>query len=175
MVLSALAALDQRLTQSISELELPLILETILVMPFGCIHGYVGGIFGMPLLWIGITSSLGLWEESGPSSVGRGGFFFYMYMSAVGQSISGALKIILNRLRPGMDGVKREKLPHRHWLPGSPAYIALFGEEPLRSSPLVIVGGMQHGVTKGMNGSESGSFPSGDSMAGCCFAALLCW
>ena len=57
-----------------------------------------------------------------------------MYMSAVGQSISGALKIILNRLRPGMDGVKREKLPHRHWLPGSPAYIALFGE-PAISCP----------------------------------------
>ena len=46
---------------------------------------------------------------------------------------------------------------------------------PTEIAGTVMVGGMQHGVTKGVNGSESGAFPSGDSMAGCCFGALLCW
>lgn len=181
MVLAVLSSLDQRLTARVNALELPLAIET-LIMPFGCMHGYAGGIIGMPLLWVVLTGSLGCWEGSKtglPS--GRAGFFFYMYTSAVGQTISGALKIILNRTRPGMDFADRPRrqaqctLPHRHWLPGSPAYIAGYSEKELRYSPLVLLGGMQHGVTKGLNGSESGSFPSGDSMAGCCFAALLCW
>ena len=181
MVLGALASADHYLTATVNQLELPLVLET-LIMPFGCIHGYAGGIIGMPLLWMIVTTSLGCWDESDPGlPSGRAGFFFYMYTSAVGQTLSGALKIILNRARPGMDLVDRPNdgqnilLPHRHWLPGSPAFIARFPEEKLRRSPLVLLGGMQHGVTKGLNGSESGSFPSGDSMAGCCFAALLCW
>lgn len=177
MVLAALAALDQVLTARVNLLELPLALETLL-MPFGCIHGYAGGIIGIPVLWVTVTRSLGCWDEptNGLPS-GRAGFFFYMYMCAVGQVISGALKIILNRARPGMDlhGPPKQVLPHRHWLPGSPAFITCFPEEKLRYSPLVLLGGMQHGVTKGLNGSESGSFPSGDSVAGCCFAALLCW
>ena len=174
-LLDALSSLDKYLTARVAELELPLALETLL-MPFGCIHGYAGGIVGMPLLWYIITNGLGCWDETEtglPS--GRAGFFLYMYTSAVGQTVSGALKITLNRTRPGMDLDAKQVLPRRHWLPGSPAFIARFSEERLRGSPLVLLGGMQHGVTKGLNGSEAGSFPSGDSMAGCCFAAMLCW
>lgn len=174
-LVAAFSSLDQHLTARVAELELPVALETLL-MPFGCIHGYAGGIVGIPLLWCTVTNSLGCWDETEtglPS--GRAGFFLYMYTSAVGQTISGALKIILNRTRPGMDLGTKQVLPRRHWLPGSPAYIARFSEERLRRSPLVLLGGMQHGVTKGLNGSESGSFPSGDSMAGCCFATVLCW
>ena len=193
----ALSALDQRVTAAISGLELPFVLET-LIMPFGCIHGYAGGIIGMPALWISATVALGMWESPG---VGRMGFFFYMYTAATGQCISGTLKILLNRTRPGMDGASAaQPLPNRHWLPGSPAFIRQFPMEqllvrhflysPLKSpcffrfppnqtrnkwqpSPLVKIGGLQHGVTKGLNGSESGAFPSGDAMAGACFAALL--
>jgi membrane-associated phospholipid phosphatase len=179
MVLATLSSFDQLLTARVNLLQLPLALETLL-MPFGCIHGYAGGILGLPILWVTVTNSLGCWEEPAaglPS--GRAGFFFYMYICAVGQTVSGALKIILNRARPGMDlhgpDDARQVLPHRHWLPGSPAFITCYPEEQLRCSPLVWIGGMQHGVTKGLNGSESGSFPSGDSMAGCCFAALLSW
>ena len=104
------------------------------------------------------------------------GFIFYMYTCALGQVISGTLKILINRQRPGMPpGAAKRQLPKRHWLPGSPAYIAAFPMEKLLASPLVRVGGLQHGVTKGHMGAESGSFPSGDSMAGGCFAALLAW
>jgi hypothetical protein len=170
MTLSALSALDQRTTAAVACLELPVTMEMLLV-PFGCIHGYAGGVVGLPALWTSITYALGLWKSPG---VGRAGLFFYMYTAATGQCISGALKILINRTRPGMDGATAVlRLPKRHVLPGSPAFIREFPMEQLTPSPLVKIGGLQYGVTKGVNGSESGAFPSGDAMAGGCFAAML--
>ena len=133
----------------------------------------------MLIAWLGACYAIGAWDTHGMP-----GFYFYMYTCATGQVISGSIKILANRRRPGMPGQDRgaaaEKaqaagLPHRHWLPGSPAFIAAYPMEQLLASPLVKLGGLQHGVTKGTMGAESGSFPSGDSMAGGCFAALLAW
>lgn len=54
-----LATFDRKITAAISALELPLIIETLL-LPFGAIHGYAGGMVGLPCLWLGGCHALGM-------------------------------------------------------------------------------------------------------------------
>jgi membrane-associated phospholipid phosphatase len=167
---NSLAALDQRLSAFIHQSTLPFLVETVFVMPFGCIHGYAGGMVGIPAGWL-----LVCWLLGARDSHGLPGFFLYMYTAAVGQCISRLSKVLIARERPGMSVTGRAELPLRHWLPGSPAFISAFPMEELQRSPLVRVGGLQHGRTKGVMGADSGAFPSGDAMAGASFAVLLAW
>ena len=168
----SLGAMDRRLSAHIHSLELPRWLEA-LVAPFGCLHGYVGTGVVMPLLWFGACAALGQVD-----SHGWPGWFLYMYTAAVGQVMSRCLKILLRRTRPGMDVSDKAQLPRRHFLPGSPAYIAAYPLDVLQQSLLVRVGGMQRGHAKGGSGAmagDSGAFPSGDSMGGAAFGVMLAY
>lgn len=107
----------------------------------------------MPALWVSANLALGMWESHGIQAEenqgipGRSGFFFYMYTAATGQCISGTLKILFNRTRPGMDDASAaQPLPNRRWLPGSPAYIREYPMEQLLPSPLVKIGGLHRGL-----------------------------
>lgn len=165
-----LVAMDRKLSGFIHRLTLPWLVESLFVMPFGCIHGYAGGMVGVPACWLLVSWLLGSLD-----SIGRPGFFLYIYTAAVGQCISRLCKILISRSRPGMSVTSTAEIPLRHWLPGSPAFIATYPMEQLSASPLVFLGGLQHGRTKGVMGADSGSFPSGDAMAGAAFAVLLAW
>ena len=176
-MLAALDALDRRLTAAIQALTLPLALES-LVAPSACLHGYTGTILIMPTLWMLSCWCLGLIE-----SHGLPGYYLYMYTALCGQFMSRPLKMTLLRPRPGcrvgdFRPDKPSQLPHRHYLPGSPCYIMAYPEAQLRAGILVRINGWQDGVGSakaGHHGGDAGSFPSGDSMGGAAFAALLGW
>ena len=75
---------------------------------------------------------------------------------------------------PDLDVTDKAQLPRRHFLPGSPAFIAAYPLDVVQQSLLVRVGGMQRGHAKGgaMAG-DSGAFPSGDAMGGAAFGVML--
>jgi hypothetical protein len=57
-------AVDRHVSARVARLVLPSALE-VLVAPSACLHGYVGTIVIIPMLWLGISAALGVFATHG--------------------------------------------------------------------------------------------------------------